>query len=225
MANENQDPGTQDTPLIFGKYKSMEEAEKAFKEQERTLQSEREGRERAERWASLMKSEPEKKTSAIDDYVPASYEEDVELDDAQKRAFKAVEERAVKRTLQVVGDVLEKKEAQKEAWRKFLESNPDLRGAENFVQAEAMDLAGETKGRNIDPEEAFKEVARRVREKIAKLAKTDKKDFHVAHSGDPDHEKPEPKKEDRLPSQDEILSDHIADFRKRKAAQLRINLK
>lgn len=230
MADETKEgtPETQDksAQTFAGKFKTVKELEEAYKEAERKAQEESESRARMERMVELMKPEPRetRPSNSVTDYVPV-YSDDDDLSDPEtlKRTLRTVEERAYLRAVDTISKAYTEKERVEAARSKFYDQNPDLRGMDDLVTLHAQKLSQEFRGKNMDWEVAYKEVARRVREQISSWTKEKKTPLHV--EGGADEERTRVVKEETGEpeyDQSKILSDHISEARERRMAQLRI---
>jgi len=220
-------PENQDEPkLIFGKFKTMEEAEDSIKESERKLTELNETVSRLERIVSLSATEPPRTvTNKKEDYVPAYNDEDLSsLDEATARAIRTAEERAYTRAISDFATAASRKEAADREWKLFVKENPDLEEHADLVSGAATSYRTEIGNRAIDFVDMRKEVARRVRSKIETIRKSSSGAPIRVESGNEGERQPRiiRNEEEKPISQEEIVSTYIKDFQSRKQKQLGI---
>ena len=191
MTEDNLAPEPQDTPqeegageaLFFGKYKTKEEAETAFKEMERDRTESKEALDREQRLNALLASESHTQPR-YEETQPASRYTSLQnvFDEEQTQAVSQLlaQERAqILEQVRAEGrNMLDDYKVRQDTETKFYQDYKDLNYFKEDVDAEANKLAIElgVKASKIPLKDLMKEVAKRTREKLAtqksKLTKT-----------------------------------------------------
>lgn len=220
-------PETQDTSekLIFGKYKTQEEAENAFKEMERRQSDLSEQLDRTTRFLELTQiekdKEPEMKDTPIDNLLPVDENVDENIRAYLAKVGETIKETVKNEVISTIGKALGERERQKTLEDKFYGLHPDLKGAKRLVDYIAYDLRQELGNRPINEEAAIAEVAKRTRSELERFKKTTPP--HLESSSNGEHNPTQKEKEFKLPSPEEALDEFIAEQRTRKAKQLGIS--
>lgn len=238
MAEENTTPENQDTSeeqtqekLFFGKYKSQEEAEAAFKEMERAATEAKEALDREQRLNALLstedRSQPQEQ-QAVPQYQGLQGVFDEEQAAAVSQMLQQEREMIVKQMRAEGRQMWEEYKVRTDAERQFYEEYKDLAHFKEDVDAEANRLALELGHRasRVPMKDLMKEVAKRTRDKLAtQKSKLTKSHLHL-ESGEV--VEPEVKFGDAKPkqtSEDErtqkFFAEEVGDFNKRKYQPLR----
>ena len=214
-----------DTPpqLIFGKYKSIEEAEAAYKESERKMADESMRADRAERLIDLFKPEHTQE-STTDEYPSneAAGVDETAFDDEQKRYLAAVvqqsNEQKESEFMGKMGKILSAREQQAMQKKLFYQENPDLVGYEDDVAIEANNLVANPRSNSLDAASARAELSKMVKSRLDRISKrmNTRENFHPAEGASSTETFNEPTENEDDPNPEKILNDYVKDVRARR---------
>jgi len=183
---ENQDTSQEQQELYFGKYKTKEEAEAAFKQMERTSTEAKEALDREQRLNALLSTE-DRSQPQPQAQQPAQYTGLQGVFDEEQA--QAVSQMLAQERQQVIGQMRKEGKAMMDDYkvrqdteRQFYESYKDLKAFQDDVDAESNKLALELGDRasRVPIGDLMKEVAKRTREKLAnQKSKLTKSTLHV----------------------------------------------
>lgn len=215
--------GSQDTSekLIFGKYKTMDEAHAAMQELERK-KTELDGQLQAERSVNRL-FEENKSAPKNGGYEPADIPPTVDEDTAKwfEKQAQSIYQRAVTDSVAHFGEIL----SAREMVDKFYRENQDLDGYRDIVRTEYDRMKADRGGKLANTPEVMNEVARRARQRIQEIQTKGKNPPpHIEGGNSLNRSKPvEREKESHEPDEEESLKLFMDD--RRKMNEKRLNLK
>ena len=238
MTEENTTPETQDTSeekLIFGKYKTPEEAEQAHKEMERKNAEISEALDREQRLNALLGTE-DRQTTPEPASEPAQYAPvplanvfDEEQAKAVQTLLEQQRQQISQETARTINRTVTTMESRRAAEEQFFALYPNLKPFKREVDEEARRLATELGDRvqKVPFETLSGEVAKRVTEHLTEQKKRLSKSALHLETGSPSEPTVEVVKEDAPTSVEEAertkeyFDDEVREFNKKKFKPLR----
>jgi len=181
---ENQDT-SEEQPLIFGKYKTQEEAEAAFKEMERSSTEAKEALDREQRLNALLATEDHKQPQQeqpAPQYTGLQNVFDEEQAQAVSGMLQQQRQEVIRQMRQEGRAMMDSYKVRQDSERDFYNDYKDLSHFKDDVDSEANKLALELGERasKVPLKDLMKEVAKRTREKLAvQKSKLTKSTLHV----------------------------------------------
>lgn len=239
MADE-QTPETQDTSkeetseetLIYGKYKTQEEAEAAFKELERSATESKEALDREQRLNALLatedRSQPQEPQQEQANYQSLNQVFDEETTQAVSQMMQQEREKTIAQARAESRRMIEDYQVRQDTEKKFYKEYDDLQSFKDDVDSEANRLALELGERasKVPMKDLMKEVAKRTREKLsAQKSKLTKSPLYV-ENGEVVEPTVEPKDKVSAPTTEtertqKFFDEEVTAFNERKFKPLR----